>query len=180
MKKLGLILIVVISTFSFSCKHTPTTEEALNCNKVIMDCTSDLDDTYSSFKDVWNEYDLDTYDASAYESLKSGLQTVKDKVTASLKTIESSNKEFEGIPEFTDFSNIAVEYYKALGSMCDNEYTEIISLIGKGDAFTGEDRDKCFANDSIITVKHKNACDKFINFQADFASKFKFELEKKE
>jgi len=178
MKKLNLILIIAIGIFMFSCKSAPTTDEALKCNKFIMNCTSDIDNSYSTFKDAWNEYDIDTYDADAFEVLKTDLQSVQEKVKSSLITVKD-NKEYEGIKDFTDYNEIAVDYYKTIGSMCDNEYTEIIALIGKGDDFTSEDRVKCFANDSIISEKHKKACDTFIKFQEDFAKKYNFGLEDK-
>lgn len=176
MKKLNFILVIAICLFLFSCKSAPSTDEALECNKFFMTATGSLDKTYDSYKDFWNEYDIDTFDVVQYEALKNDLKTVQEKVKSSL-TIVNDQNDYEGIKDFTDFKGIAIDYYKAIGAMCDNEYTEIVTLIGKGEAFTEEDRAKCFEIDSVIGVKHQNACDVFIKFQEDFAKKYNFELE---
>ncbi len=178
MKKLNFILAIAIVIFMFSCKSAPTSDEALECNKYFMDATSSLDKTYNSFKDFWNEYDVDTFDVAQYEALKTDLSSVKEQVKSTLTTI-TDKKDYEGIKDFTDFKGITIDYFNAIGSMCDNEYTEIVTLIGKGEEFTEADRAKCFEIDSIIGVKHQNACDVYIKFQEDFAKKYKFELEVK-
>ncbi|MBI5540238.1 MAG: hypothetical protein HY951_09295 [Bacteroidia bacterium] len=176
MKNLSLILAIAISIFMFSCKFAPSTEEALECNKYIMNSTGSLDRAYDSFKEFWNEYDVDTFDVVQFEALKTSLQTVKQEINTALTTV-NDKKDYEGIKDFTDFKGIALDYYKAMGSMCDKEYTEIIDLLGKGEEFTETDRAKCFELDSIIGVKHQSACDVFIKFQEDFAKKYDFELE---
>ncbi len=168
MKKLSVLLIIAFGILMISCKPTP--KQAAEFNNKIIDQTDAMISQYNVFIKTWQHYEFGDPDLS---DIKDDFKSLQEQIKTTMEEI-GNLKKFDGKNEFKD---AALEYAGSYKGVVDEEWTQIMSLLKKGEDFEKSDASKCDRLAKTIDEKTGDADDKFFKFQKEFAKKYKFTLE---
>jgi hypothetical protein len=165
MKKILCALVLVLGVVILnSCG--PTTEQATAYNDAIIDEQVAVMDKINAVYDAFKGQDPASMD-KAYTDAVNQVKTGTDVV--------SKMEKFGGSTEFRDG---AIELFKVYQSVLDNEYKEMITIYKLPDEeYTPEQETKWNTLSDQALGKMDTALEKLKKIQADFAKKYKFEIE---
>jgi hypothetical protein len=166
MKKIfAAFSMVLAAMFLTSCG--PSTDQAIAYNDAIIDeqvaIIDKIDFMYESFKNFVPD-EMDKAYSDALAQLETG--------TANVSKMDA----FDGK---TDFRDAAIELFKAYKSVFDNEFKEMITIYKlPDDQYTKEQEDKWNLLSDQAIKKMDAGLQKLKDIQAEFARKYKFEVQK--
>lgn len=165
MKKIALLFSAIALTLMVSCG--PGKNEAIAYNDHIMDIVNNLTVAHNGF--------LNQIDGHNIDSLKMAQKVFSEKSKASL---DEANK-VGPFAEKTDYLNAAVEYFKTINAIADNEGMQMVEIMSKDSSqVTMEDIDKVDELAAKFDASYEKSFNMIQEAQTKFASEWKFEIDK--
>lgn len=161
-----ILSVSILATLLVACK--PSTDEAIAYNDKIMGIVNKLTDTHNAFL-----YQIDGHNI---DSLKI-TQEVFSK-TAKVSVEEASK--IEGFNNSKEFSDAAVNYFKTMSAMVDNEAKQLVEVMSKDSTqITEQDVAKVQELATKFDAIYEKSFNELEQKQQKFATEWKFKLEAK-